>query len=419
VEALAARGLDEALEAEVAEPLAQLERGERDVVPAKPDVRIEVEHHQIRALGLVGVRAPGVDLERAELRERDQAGHVVDRHVLGGVALRLFDREAADRLWRAGEHVLLEEAGLAAPLGAAHQRERPVGDVRQHPVGDHREVRDELALGEALLGEQHLVEVGQREPEGQLRDQAEQVAVGARAGGDFRSGSRLGRVGPVRLPGPVRRLRHLLDRPPRDHARGLLGDDVGGIARRIVAALEQEPALLLAGAARLHEVPAPVQLLAAERERQPPLLHRRAGVALGLPRAVVPHDDGAAAVLTRRDHALEVGVVERVILGPHGEPALGRREARALGHRPRPHHALVLEPEVVVHPARGVLLDDERASRTGLCPFAAGLGGLREVAHRAVLGELGRGCAAGHLGHEQCRRGATARRGRPARRVHG
>jgi hypothetical protein len=61
--------------------------------------------------------------------------------------------------------VLLEEAGLAAALGAAHERERPARDVGQHPVGDDGEVRDQLALREPLLGEQHLVEVRQREPE--------------------------------------------------------------------------------------------------------------------------------------------------------------------------------------------------------------------------------------------------------------
>ena len=71
------------------QPAAQIERGERDLVPREPDVGIEIEHHQVRLLRRVGVRAPRVDLERAELRERDEPRHVVDLHVVDDLAVVL------------------------------------------------------------------------------------------------------------------------------------------------------------------------------------------------------------------------------------------------------------------------------------------------------------------------------------------
>src|SRR5262245_45830846 len=82
VEALAAGRLHEAVELELAKERPQLERGERDALPVEALVGIEVEHDQIRTLELVGARTPRVDLERAELRERDEPGAVGDLHVV-------------------------------------------------------------------------------------------------------------------------------------------------------------------------------------------------------------------------------------------------------------------------------------------------------------------------------------------------
>ena len=60
-----------------------------------------------------------------------------------------------------------------------------------------------------------------------------------------------------------------------------------------------------------------------------------------------------------RDGALEVAVVERMVLGPHRQALVVGIEARPLGHRPALEHAVQLEPEVPVQPGRVVLLDDE------------------------------------------------------------
>ena len=84
-----------------------------------------------------------------------------------------------------------------------------------------------------------------------------------------------------------------------------------------------------------------------------------------LVRAAIPDLDRAGAVLTGRDLALEVGVVERVILDVHRQVPLAGRERHPLRDGPAREHPVALEPEVVVQPARGVALDDEPGSGPG------------------------------------------------------
>src|SRR5439155_9376381 len=112
-----------------------------------------------------------------------------------------------------------------------------------------------------------------------------------------------------------------------------------------------------------HEMPAAAQLLAREREVE--LARREAAprIADRLPESAVPDDDGPSAVLAFRDHALETGVFERVVLGLRGHPPLARDQARPLRNRPALQHAVELEPEIPVHVSRGVLLHDELERR--------------------------------------------------------
>ena len=142
----------------------------------------------------------------------------------------------------------------------------------------------------------------------------------------------------------------------------------------------------------------PAQLLAVQAELQLAVvdgLLRVGCLGIGRERAPVPDDDVAAAVLTLRDDALEVEVLDRVVLDMNGHPAHGRVEARALGDRPRDEHAFDLEAEVVMEPGGAVTLDDEPTrSAAGR---AGGLGGLREVALALVFLERHR-CESGPLG---------------------
>ena len=72
----------------------------------------------------------------------------------------------------------------------------------------------------------------------------------------------------------------------------------------------------------------------------------------------VPHDHGTGPVALA-DHALEVGVVERVVLHLDREALLARVGRGSLRHRPRAQRPVDLEPEVVVEPRGVVLLDHE------------------------------------------------------------
>ena len=162
-----------------------------------------------------------------------------------------------------------------------------------------------------------------------------------------------------------------------DALRVVLGVPAG--LRRIVLLVDQQPLLalvVLEGGARRRagaaagpdDREAALHLLAAEAELQLavgdglPRIERR---RLGLPGAPVPDDDVAGAVLLGGDDALEVEVLDRVVLDVDRHPPDGRVERGALGHGPGHEHALDLQPEVVVEPGRPMALDDEAPGRAG------------------------------------------------------
>ena len=90
---------------------------------------------------------------------------------------------------------------------------------------------------------------------------------------------------------------------------------------------------------------------------------------------VVPDAHRARAVVALRDVALPAQVLERVVLGVHGQPVVVRAVGDPLGHRPGDRDAVVLEAEVPVQAAGRVLLDDEARGLAGARPaVGAGLG---------------------------------------------
>src|SRR5256885_893602 len=158
-------------------------------------------------------------------------------------------------------------------------------------------------------------------------------------------------------------------------------------------ALHQEPlrlALAVVTVARSHEGEDPTQSLAEEAERyaasMPRLPEGTLGIfALGQLRrligATIPEHDGAAAVLTVWDDALERVVFDWMIFDLYREPLVGGIQTRPLRHCPALHHATDLQSEIVVEMAGGVLLhhERERAAETGHRHAAARLGGDAEV----------------------------------------
>src|SRR4051812_10361694 len=150
---------------------------------------------------------------------------------------------------------------------------------------------------------------------------------------------------------------------PRSNAIRLGVDDVRICprARVLVALLDQKPALVPAvlAAVTLDEHPSAMKLLAVQDEFELALLVCRLRVALGLPVPAIPQQNGARSVLLRRYHALEIAILERVILDVHREALVRGVEARPLGDRPAQQDTVQLQPKVVVKVRRLVFLDDE------------------------------------------------------------
>src|SRR5262245_39952892 len=99
--------------------------------------------------------------------------------------------------------------------------------------------------------------------------------------------------------------------------------------------LDQEP-VVAAGAfiaPPAHQHPAAREFLAREREFQLALAQSlfRTNPVFWRPQPPVPYHDGAAAILSLRNRAFKVPVVERMILNFDRQPPIARGERRPLG----------------------------------------------------------------------------------------
>ena len=213
------------------------------------------------------------------------------------------------------------------------------------------------------------------------------------AGGPGRGGAATGLRRRTRMPRPIARLRDVFEAAAAEDAfRPGLGD--AELARRsgvLVPFLDQEPAPAVRVAPvappEADQGPASAKLLAGEGELQPAFTQPGDRIAGGHPGAPVPHENRSATVLARGDDALEAAVLERVVLGLHGEAFVGGIEARPLGDGPAHEHATDLEAEVVVEAAGGVLLDHERRAPTARERASTGLRCFGEVPLGLVQGK--------------------------------
>src|SRR5205807_7351480 len=73
----------------------------------------------------------------------------------------------------------------------------------------------------------------------------------------------------------------------------------------------------------------------------------------------IPDADRSRAVGARRDVALEVEVLDRMVLDVDREPVLAWAVRQRVGDGERHQHPVALEPQVPVKPARVMLVDHE------------------------------------------------------------
>ena len=180
--------------------------------------------------------------------------------------------------------------------------------------------------------------------------------------------------------------------PRRDRVRRLLQDIPARHRLRIlVIGLEQQPLLLLIArpAFGADQVPAPVELLAIEVEREVALGVTLRRIAFRAPEAAVPDHDRAAAVLAFGDDPLEISVIDGVVLDVDGEALFAGVETWPLGYRPALEHTPEFQPEIVMQPAGRMLLNHEAEPLAGrLRKLAAWLWGFREIALFTVAAEI-------------------------------
>ena len=157
---LAAGGLGEAFEPDAGERRAHLDCRCGHLAPWQALIGVEIEGDAVRGFQPLRRRAPRVDLQYPHLHHRNEPGEVLDDE-MGLAGPLVGDLDAADDVRHAARQMLLVEAFLVPALGAAHQAQRPKAEMRKRPVADRRVILREPELGNAALGIEHAVGVGQ------------------------------------------------------------------------------------------------------------------------------------------------------------------------------------------------------------------------------------------------------------------
>ena len=118
--------------------------------------RIEVEDADVGVVQVRRARRPHVRRDAVLIGHPEQRSRVADERMVHGAAL-LRHLDALQPLGEALRDVLLQEALLADAARIALHRDRTAADVRQHDRRDRLVVGGELALGDAIVREQHLL----------------------------------------------------------------------------------------------------------------------------------------------------------------------------------------------------------------------------------------------------------------------
>ena len=138
--------LQKATSPRASQSLADLARGVHDVVEVDVGCGIEVEHEASRHLRIAGLAVPGMQLDAAHLRDRDQPLDTVHLQVRLRVAAYFHQLQ---QVRRPRHRMPLEETLALDAVGRPQDRTRPPFEVRDHPLADGLEVAREIELGHA------------------------------------------------------------------------------------------------------------------------------------------------------------------------------------------------------------------------------------------------------------------------------
>ncbi len=248
-----------------------------------------------------------------------------------------------------------------------------------HPISGHAHHRSDAVVLEleqpAVPGKRVIHGCGEhrRRRLNERRGRSRLLRGGGRGGrgrGGGRSGSRAG--GAAHLAGVATAVASDLRQASAGFDRNVELDCLEALHHRNVALLDHQPVLVAIAAAAVlpaaltdvdeRELAGELGALEAEFDVPPQAraLEVIGGLLHPLERADVPQHHRASAV-SRRDDALELAVIDRVVLGLDGESLLGGIEARAPWNRPREQDPVVLQPEVEMHSCGAMFLDAEPA----------------------------------------------------------
>src|SRR5215469_8461487 len=168
-------------------------------------------------------------------------------------------------------------------------------------------------------------------------------------------------------PGAILELRD--GEPRQDRARVFLRDVL--VLSEFIALLDEQPLLLLArplGIARAgaNQGENSVEFVTAQDEVDLALVYRfRWSSTRGVDHrvgAAIPDDDCARPVVALGNDSLKVAVLKRMVLNHHCQPFVARVQSVSFRDRPGSQNPVHFHPEVEMHPACMVLLDDKNAT---------------------------------------------------------
>ena len=171
VQAAAAGGLGEAPQPELVEGGPHLAGRLPDLVEDDAGLGVEVDAQLVGVIGVRGPAGPDVEAQAPGVGGPHHMGDVGGHHGVGGGAVGGAHHLGAQPVGGALGHPLLEKRRPLGPVGVALQQGGAVAHGPHEGLGHGQVVADQIELGLAPLGEEHLVGVGDPHlAPGQLED---------------------------------------------------------------------------------------------------------------------------------------------------------------------------------------------------------------------------------------------------------